>query len=345
MTEPLQETPRWVPLDFEAIERDGIPPLDWLLPGWIVAGDIFMFAGDATSGKSTTLSRLAYAAASCGEWCGIAVARKLRVLYVDEEQSLGEAYQLFRRHGPRLPAEDLRVFVGQGANLDSDQGAAIIEREVDEYKPALVLIDSATAAFGKTKGNSNDEVAAVFRRLFALRSKYSITTGFLHHLGKPGETKREILHRVLGSVAYVTQSSAVWGVLPHDSDSIELIGVKRRGIPRPYPSMVIGYREDGDRCYLENRGPVEDQDGPTGRAANWVFGYISGQTQPTKRQDLVRLGKCVPKPEGPHAENLIDDALARLVKKNAIQRIEGMRGFYQLPHSSRAEQLVAEVGS
>jgi len=328
---------RWTPLDFEAIERDGIPAVDWIFPGWIVAKDIFLLGGDAGVGKSTLLSRMAYAATSGGEWCGIAVTRPLRVLYIDEEESDREAYHLFRRHGPILPADRLRVFVEQGLNLDSDQGLALMEREVGAFRPDLVLIDSATAAFGTADGNKNTEVGLVYGRLRQLRKTYGVTIGLNHHLGKPGETKRTLLHRILGSVAYGTQSSAVFGAVSHDADSLELVAVKRRGVPKPWPTMVVGYREEGGLCYLENRGPVEETDSATIACSEWAISHLEERGRPIERAQIVEAAKRLSKP---FKDDVVDKSLKHAVSLGLVHKPR--RGWYAI---GRAPLTLLEKGA
>lgn len=316
--------PRWTPLDFAAIEASGVPPIKWLVQDWIIEQDVFVIAGDAGVGKSTLFTALAYGLAAGTNWVGIPVP-KTRILYIDEEQSDDEVYDLFRKHGPRQDPTSLRVFVQQGANLDSDAGLEVIEREVADFKPDVLLIDSATQAFGRASGNDNDEIAAIYKRLFVLRARHGVTTGFLHHLGKPGEVKRSLLHRFLGTVAFGTQASAAFGALPHDQDSIELIAAKRRRAKKP--SMIVGYREFEDgTCLLENRGPVENSDGAVTCASEWIRQYLSEQSAPVKRAWLVDAGKSQS-----HTEKAIEHALAHLKKLGVVD--QPVRGFYALGES------------
>jgi hypothetical protein len=313
---------RWTPLDFAALEANGVPPIEWLVQDWIIKHDVFVIAGDAGVGKSTLLTALAYAWATGGSWIGIPVP-KLRVLYIDEEQSDSEVYGLFKKHGPIVPACDLRVFVQQGANLDSDAGLAVIDREVADFKPDVLLIDSATQAFGSANSNDNTALGLIYGRLFALRSRHGVTTGFLHHLGKPGEVKRQLLHQILGGVAFGTQASAAFGAVPNDQSSIQLISVKRRLATKP--SMIVGYREDPTTgiATLENLGAPSNNDGLIVSAAEWIQAYLKELGTPAKRSMFVEEGK-----RASHTHKNIDRGLEHLKKLGLISSPK--HGWYEM---------------
>jgi hypothetical protein len=91
--------PGWVELDLECIKRDGIPPMPWILVGWLAQGDIAMAAGEAGGGKSTTIADMAISLASGKPWCGITPRRRVPVLYFDEEQGDEAVARLFLRLG------------------------------------------------------------------------------------------------------------------------------------------------------------------------------------------------------------------------------------------------------
>ena len=58
-------------LDLEALRAHGIPPLRWILPGWIAERDVVNFSGPAGLGKSTTLATAAVSMSLAIPWCGI----------------------------------------------------------------------------------------------------------------------------------------------------------------------------------------------------------------------------------------------------------------------------------
>src|SRR5207344_1053365 len=148
-----------------------LPDLDWIVTGWLVRQDIAIMAGEAGIGKSTTLAALSMAIATGETWCGIRVCAPLRVLYIDEEQSLPEVHRLFRRLG--APHENLRVAVGQGLNFSTAQGLRRLEDEIRAFRPDVVFFDSLTHALLGIPENNANEVAKVYHdSILRLRRDY-----------------------------------------------------------------------------------------------------------------------------------------------------------------------------
>ena len=100
-------------LDWETLKREGIRPIDWILPEWLARKDIAVLAGAGGIGKSTTVADLAVACAAGRKWCGIAPTRRCAVLYCDEEQDAATTARLFLRLA-ETPPENLHVACGAG---------------------------------------------------------------------------------------------------------------------------------------------------------------------------------------------------------------------------------------
>lgn len=229
-------------LDLNAIAENGIPPIDWLIEGWLVRGDIALVAGAAYSGKTTTIADLLIALASGRPWCGIRPATVGPVLAFDEEQGEALTARLFLRLGAQRVA-NLRVASGQGVNVATSDGFARLEREIASVLPLVVLLDSATQVFCGIDENDAGQVAPVFARLFKLRDKYGVAFLIVHHLKKPpAEGKVDLLTSLRGSTAWGTQASTVWVAKRINDVTIDLIQAKRRGASPT--SLRIGYAED-----------------------------------------------------------------------------------------------------
>ena len=240
-------------LNLDKIAANGIPPIDWLVPGWIERGDVAIVGGPAYSGKTTTMAAFAIALASGHPWCGITPATTGPVLWFDEEAGEAQTARLFLRLGAN-GVRDLSVASGQGVNVASSDGFARLEREIAKVRPLLVVLDSATQVFGGIDENSAEQVGPVFGRLFRLRDKYGVTFVILHHLKKPGEVKVDLLTLLRGSTAWATQASTVWVAQRVDDVTIDLIQVKRRGTTPT--SLRVTYHEEG------RDGPIALTGGP-----------------------------------------------------------------------------------
>ncbi|MGE0877833.1 MAG: DNA repair protein RadA [Acidimicrobiia bacterium] len=116
-----------VPIDAVADEHGqpvatGIPELDRVLGGGLVAGSVSLLGGEPGVGKSTLLLMVAAARALSGQ----------RVLYVSAEES---------KHQIRARAERLGAVV-PNLWLSADCVVPAIVSAIDEVKPDLVIVDS-----------------------------------------------------------------------------------------------------------------------------------------------------------------------------------------------------------
>src|SRR5262249_49183449 len=127
----------------------GIPPVRWLLHGWLAHGELAILCGPSGVGKSTMVAQLAVAIAdvdSRADWCGVPPETRGHVLYVDQEQSREEAADILLRLSAGGVASHLHVAVQQRLNLSKH--LARLEAEIGCLRPVLVVLDSMMACFG-----------------------------------------------------------------------------------------------------------------------------------------------------------------------------------------------------
>lgn len=309
-------------LDLATLARDGIPPVDWLLEGWIAHRDVALLAGAGGIGKSTTAAALAVGAATGRDWCGIGFSEPLRALYVDEEQDVATCARLFIRLG--APVENLRVACGQGIRLDSQTGVARLEAAIAEWGARLVVIDSVQQVFGAAKENDATEIGAVYRELFGMRDRHGVAFLLTHHKRKaqPG-VGAEALEMVRGSTAHGTQASTVWYAYAPGPGRLNLVQAKRRGGTKT--SLAIAYHADDPDGLIElsGEGGVEDQETALERVSEWLITYLS-EHGTSKREAIVAAAI-----EAKHAEATVGRALVHAHKLGAIER--PVRGYYRIP--------------
>ncbi len=325
-------------LDLETIARDGMPPISYLYEPWIVEKDVALFAGPAGCGKSTTVAAIAYAAASHGDWLGMHAPRQLRVLYLDEEGDDNTTARMFLKLGRPLPKDQLGVACGQGIRLDTEHGVARVRAYVEAQKPEILVVDSVQVVFGAAEAVSSTAVASIYSTLFALRNDYKLTIVLVHAVRKPGLvkplTKQEVIR---DSSVHGYLASATFVGFPNGPDAMDLTTTKRRGTPKPWPTMIVGCREDENSITLENRGPVEDTDGAVTRCAEWIQAYLEECRGAMKRAEIVKDAAAVPTPGGPYPEDVVDHALRHLLKLGSIEK--PARGHYRAKGGHNAQEV------
>lgn len=260
-------------LDLETVARDGVPPVEWLLHGWIAERDVALLAGAGGIGKSTAAAAIAVAMARGRPWCGVRAERGVRVLYVDEEQDEATCARLFIRLGAPVP--NLRVACGQGVRLDSVAGVGRLEAQIAEWQAELVVMDSVQQVFGAVKENDATEVGSVYRALFGLRDRYATAFLLTHHKRKAvAGLPSEGLEMVRGSTAHGTQASTVWYAYSTGPDRLNVVQAKRRGGAKT--SLVVGYsaREPDGPITLSGEGRVEDAETELAKASEWIKAYL-----------------------------------------------------------------------
>lgn len=320
--DPIKElaTPQpYTALDLWDAQANGIPPLDWLIPGWLVYKDVCIIGGDAGAGKSTTAAALAHALASGHNWLGIQPSRRVPVLYFDEEQGDEMVARLFLQSGG--PVAGLNVFSGAGINLSDASCVARLEATIrDCVVPPVVFLDTVQQTFGVDDANNATKVGAIYGTLFRLRDLTGATFVLLHHISKPPQAEpnaRLAIHRLRDSSAHATQASTVWFLQSAAENVTDLFHVKRRGAAKQ--SMRITYSLEFDEIKLSAED-VETAVSDSDRLAEAVSSLIHS-VHHVRRPELESLRQSMGL-----SKALLDGVLKRLIRERSIYKLS--RGVY-----------------
>lgn len=342
-------------LNLAQLAEQGIPAVEWIVPGWLTVRETCICCGRAGAGKSTTAAQLAIAVADVSgatDWCGLMPARRGDVLVFDEEQDEAECADVYLRLSvPPAALEHLHVAVGAGINL-----SAALERvraEVERFKPVLVVVDSMQATFGVPLDGEQQAIVEVFQALKRLRTRYGCAFLLLAHprksqAGASGRGNGDSGHRLLtmddvfGSQAQQAQVNALWLIQsrPQDSgDHVVLEAHKRRRVAK-LPALRIEYHSPGDGQPIVL----------TGRAV--AHSSERGERQHAKGEaSRERVARVVQDSDGPVSRGEIVAALERTgvnmsegtVKRHLAGLVES--GEIEPEGSNRSTRYRAATGS
>jgi DNA repair protein RadA/Sms len=149
----------------------GIPEVDEVLGGGMVAGSTIVISGPPGTGKSTLLVTIADRVAKGGK----------KVLYTSGEQTAEDVGLIAQRVGALNP--DVEVHGNSG---DAYKMAETIE----EMKPTLLIVDSAQTAFlddVEAAEGSSAQINAVINFLTALGKREKLCLIIVSHVNKAGD--------------------------------------------------------------------------------------------------------------------------------------------------------------
>lgn len=170
---------------------------EWLIPNFILQGTLNIMAGDAGAGKSYVSYTIGLAIA-CGlpTLSGIIPAGEPRtVLYCDEENSRQDRNKYLRRswfgllkqNGIEIGSEQYKIllrrlkthFKPMHFQLGGKDWAERLAERIEDVKPHLVVIDTATPAFDIENENDNSEATKATKLIRKLMELVKPTVTFL----------------------------------------------------------------------------------------------------------------------------------------------------------------------
>lgn len=216
--------------------------IDYLIPGMLPVGETVLLAAEPKTGKSLLAYDAAFAVAT-GEdtFLGETTGRG-RVLIVQCDESIGTAKgRLIKRGFRHEDAPNVRVMVSFSITQLAD-----LEKELEEFRPSLVVIDNLRriSANLELSENSSEFSNSVYK-LKELLTRYGAAGILIHHTNKDRDALG--VSRVRGSSAI---AGAVWGVWQLDH------------IPKPDPNnkkRLIVDPKDPNRIFSILARDVEGQ--------------------------------------------------------------------------------------
>ena len=310
--------------DFETL------PVEYLMEPLVPIGCTSILDGNPGMGKSFLSLALTAGVTRTGAFCDMEVARKGRVLLLNDEDDPSRVLR------PRLEAvgadiDKIRV-IDSPFNLN-EEGVDILRREIRSYDPTLVIIDPLTnfMSAGVDMYRPN-EANAFMRPLHRLAKEFDIGILIARHLRK--QTSDNAMHMGQGSMAFggAVRSGMIvtphptqpqWRVLAHYKSSYAREAVSQ--------AFEICSRPRGGAARAVWRGPVDmsanelvaqssTQESVLDRAARALEDYLAGG--PAKARAVIEAMK---------KKGIQERTLDRAKKKLGVISGKGPGAKWKLP--------------
>lgn len=226
-----------------------LPDADWIVENLIERGQLTVLAAAPGVGKSFFCLELALAIVQGRPFIGLKTSGS-RVLYVDGENMA--RHVIWRLGGlgmANADREHLRMFVRQGVRIGEGDWLARTQRELAEYKPDLLILDTATSVLAVADPNNNAEVGHLMAMLRGLCENVAIL--LLHHERKPAADGKR------GGAGAAMAGAVQWQAQADQHLSLSKLGPVRK-IPADSGNFVRRYQ-----IALEFPKNREGEDGST----------------------------------------------------------------------------------
>lgn len=194
----------------ERFDFSGPPPEpDWLIEDFIERGTVVLISADSGVGKSMVMMSAEVAMIQGRPWLGHATHGQ-RVMVIDEENFRRVVHTRLHAMGmTNADRTNMHYFLRKGVALGADDWAERVLEEVEDFKPDLLVIDTASSATA-VEINDNSGVAKLFRdHIRPLADETAVVV--LHHERKPQQgsgSKRSAGHEMMGARQWAGQADS-----------------------------------------------------------------------------------------------------------------------------------------
>ncbi|BDA73071.1 putative replicative DNA helicase [Calothrix sp. PCC 7716] len=162
---------------------------EWLVHGIIPANTTFLIHALGGVGKTKLLYDLAYCLIEGKDWNQFAITAKSRkVLIYQDDESPYDMRQALQRRGffePGFNSEHFRY--RRGWTMDN---VPQLVRDIEEFQPDLVIIDSITTANRNSIFSENETAyARPLLEITQIAAEYGVTVGLIHHSNGEGGSR------------------------------------------------------------------------------------------------------------------------------------------------------------
>jgi hypothetical protein len=221
-------------LNFHSVSEliDYEPPRDFMLMGdcHLTRGNITILSGWPGVGKSRAALALAIAGARGVDWLGHRVHCRFRSLIVQCENGPMRLRQELREAIPQGGLDDwLRITPPPPHGLAFDEPAfrAELAREIEEFKPGLLVIDPWNRVAAGDKQTDYRQALGDIGACLPEKMEETPAILIVHHMRKKGgegstrKRGRDLLHELAGSYQIGSSARCVFALEPASNDTTD----------------------------------------------------------------------------------------------------------------------------
>lgn len=284
---------------------------NWLIPSLLPVGESLLITAAPKTGKSILASEIMRAIVTGGNFLGEKI-KKGKVLYCYSDEGKFSFKSRLRLMGFDLPEiindsnkDNLKAF----GNFDLFN-LSNFEKHIDTYRPDLIVLDSLRSISSSVGLSENDNLFVQhLYNVKKLLDKYSVTTIFIHHDNKAGETSGNL--GIEGTVWGVAQLLNQQGAIVNDdteaegvdfdtvwSEDYRILHLKRArsAEAQKWKLFLNNPYEWTEKGIYEFLGDADDPTGKNQKAIDLISDYLKGNSNTYFEVEEIERELLLPRP-------------------------------------------------
>lgn len=235
-------------------------PIPWIVPGWFSQSERIIIAGEWSTGKSTVALELAISLATGSRFMGLLPIQSgpYRVLYVDEENGTALAKKRMRQlmlakgiSSEQAKAMPLRYLSKNGLSFSTDRGQAAFRRDVERFRPDVIVLDSVIRFFDGDNENDNSQWSRFITKHVMPYNSQGIAFIILDHVRKPangkGSNDTDVGQRIRGASDKPGSVDELWCITGDRHTNKRTMTHERTRWDEYQPALQLSWRTSDDK--------------------------------------------------------------------------------------------------
>lgn len=240
-----------------------IPPVEWLIDGFIPRAGLVYSFGAPGSFKSSFLLHVALQGANGSNFCGFNVKKPFKTLWIDEEmrnRGMKDKTVKIMKGIDNFDMSNMQYFrflISDNFDITNKAYLTKLKCLIIEHKPDMVVIDSLSKVFPLDERNEKD-VKIIYRVLAPLMEEFSVTFVIIHHARKKSHDQYSRgMEDISGSREFAAAADAMFLTEEYKDGVFRIKQVKNRHALKKF-DINIQVTESENQIRVEYKGETAE---------------------------------------------------------------------------------------
>ncbi len=310
--------------------KKDIPPVRYLVEGFIHEEGLCYCFGVAGHFKTNFLLYVAICAAAGRQVLNHFKTQCFKTLWLDEENRERGMKDKISKIAKGMNATDdelknLKLLISDGFDILNPKNLESLKKEIEEFKPRMIVIDSVAKVFPYDERNEKD-VKLIYKSVRPIIEQYKVTIIFIHHARKANfQQYSKNLEDISGSREFGAQADSVF-LLAQRNQNLYLLKQTKNRYDTEMDAVNFNVFGDKEKMIITFDATVKSK--YLAKAEQIVEALLQWKEKSKLMKFQRKVVLDVMEEKGFKESNILN-AVDLLIKQNKMKRCEREFGIYE----------------